>query len=1003
MNVFVLGSPTSREILDYSGDKLAAYVPRCSLASAFSAPLSGIDLSAISDEFTRSVVACDVKSELEQMIRTTPFDLFLYDPLEERFDIGLFQDGAACTLSNELIRSRILSQEKMLCRIRSGSEEHYRLWEQGWRKLLSVLDLLGFTNKLRINEIYFASHTESGAGFEPIYNAAWIRDKNAYLKRLYERIRKDLDDECFYQFSEDLLIGADGHKWGKGPFHYRQAYYESAARCLAKDNPRASFVEGFPAPPQSLRSVEAQLAFELQGREIRQYEAISFGDAAHAMTPLISNGEFIKNNGCVWVTFDYEKTIGLFRVPLPAPVPNGSGLTALLYLGMWEKIDYLALGFTDEIDGKTFRHVKINNPKRDAWDIISIDFGSLIYRIQNGFADFIPTTISDARFYIKGKPKPGGAVLGVGWIAAWAKSADAIPETWIAQETGSRFATRADAPEALVNVLVDYFAQCNPKAWEHAKGFLETGKCPIANDVWLEWPAGQRLPEGLHESGTYRYMWHALQPMIALLVYGVQAGQYDAIKAAYRFADAWIATSFEKPDPDVKYAWYDHGTAERTLGLILLHGVAELHGFELEVLSRLRAVIFEHAVLLESEAFYAYHQPFRFHNHAWFQDIALMAAAAAFPRSPQSPRWRMKALHRLDEQINALLVEDDGFVVFVENSIGYHQGIQRLLAFASEVSALSGGKNDVSSALQGVDRWTSYYRYPDGRTPANGDTFRRPNPTNAAETRRYSVREVSARVLPKAGYAVAHGVHDRSPWTLAMTASNINRTHKHDDHLSFTLWFDGVEWLIDPSFYSHEYGDPLPRFLRSASAHNACIVEGAGYDISPGKATLSGSVDDDKFSFLGSHNAISGYEIRRVMEGKLSRLSLAIRDEIIATNELSPMSDERGLLCIQVGDGVNVTLLGSQVRLSHPASTYTLRLSFASEPDEVTVVRGFAKSRALNGVSGLGFQQQVATYGIFLHLPAPGIIEWFIEAESGGAQGAETAGAAMSQRRGPMQ
>jgi hypothetical protein len=91
-----------------------------------------------------------------------------------------------------------------------------------------------------------------------------------------------------------------------------------------------------------------------------------------------------------------------------------------------------------------------------------------------------------------------------------------------------------------------------------------------------------------------------------------------------------------------------------------------------------------------SELFYASHQPTRYHNHAWFQDIALMATALAMKDFPCVEHWLETSISRLTDQLEQLIVRDKGYAVFVENSIGYHRGVQRLVEFAGELERLPG-------------------------------------------------------------------------------------------------------------------------------------------------------------------------------------------------------------------------------------------------------------------------------------------------------------------------
>ncbi|MFP3449976.1 hypothetical protein SB765_34160, partial [Pseudomonas sp. SIMBA_067] len=74
--------------------------------------------------------------------------------------------------------------------------------------------------------------------------------------------------------------------------------------------------------------------------------------------------------------------------------------------------------------------------------------------------------------------------------------------------------------------------------------------------------------------------------------------------------------SYFNADEDRKFAWYDHGTAERLLAFLLIWDIGVRQQFEHRFMVRLRSAIFKHAQLLASEMFYASHQASRYHNHA---------------------------------------------------------------------------------------------------------------------------------------------------------------------------------------------------------------------------------------------------------------------------------------------------------------------------------------------------------------------------------------------------
>jgi hypothetical protein len=180
-----------------------------------------------------------------------------------------------------------------------------------------------------------------------------------------------------------------------------------------------------------------------------------------------------------------------------------------------------------------------------------------------------------------------------------------------------------------------------------------------------------------------------------------------------------------------------------------------------------------------------------------------------------------------------------------------------------------------------LPRFSQFFHYPARSAPAQGDTFRLNNERGDEIQRLKPYRDPACTVLPKAGYAIVKGNHDDGPFMISVLATSLCRTHKHEDNLSFTLFFDGLEWLIDPSFYSHEYKAPLPAYLRSAAAHNCLAIPGRGYSIDPGLAQIDGSSEGTDFVINGQHRAYDNVLIQREIRGSIDRLELQVVDRAI--------------------------------------------------------------------------------------------------------------------------
>jgi len=649
------------------------------------------------------------------------------------------------------------------------------------------------------------------------------------------------------------------------------------------------------------------------------------------------------------------------------PIDSANGVTVCYRVSGWQNVKYIAIGYSVR---NTFQHCKITNIRNDHWEIVSFSAADLLFGIQNKWADVIPVdNIGDVRIYVKGTPSSEGASIACRWATVWQEQAPSKGD--IFGPTSKHTNNSLEEEQNVVGAVLRYINKCNPSVQRHAELYLNEGLLPLTGEKSLHWDIKKPIPDDFSTVGTYRYLWHAMQPVLTLLAYGLENDSIAALSAAREYISNWLERSFFNPDEDVKFTWYDHGTAERLLALLLMHYCGKLHGFDHRFMVRLRYVILKHGQLLESDGFYAAHQATRYHNHAWFQDMALIAAGQLMAAFPCADRWLEKGIERLTDQLKHLIIRDQGYAIFVENSIGYHLGVQRLAEFAGELVAFSGKKSDIPKIAAELDGWSKFLRYPDGRTPSQGDTFRKPNPEDIQLIRRGKPYEASSGiVLTDAGYAVAKGNHDGLPFMVCMFGTSLCETHKHEDNLSFTLFFDGIEWLIDPSFYSHDYTAELPAYLRSAQAHNTHFVVNKKYTDKVSSCSLvrREGVGSDHV-FVGTSSAYEGIVLTREIRLRAECFLLHCTEIV----EADP--NERVYASFHFGEGVIPMVLDEGViELSHPLSGYKLLLT---APTAGVVAQG--RDDRHSSFAGHGFMECTETYSAFF--PIKNKLEWSLHFE----------------------
>ena len=652
----------------------------------------------------------------------------------------------------------------------------------------------------------------------------------------------------------------------------------------------------------------------------------------------------------------YELRVAFDDTPL-------TGVGARLRLTGWDAVRYVAVGLTT---GETYRHVKMAHVKPDGWFEFGFDVHDLLFRVQNGDGAVGAEAYDAMRIFVSGTPCDDGAEIAVSDVFAWRSD--------LAADRSDGAPVRVD--DAALGAILRYWDQV-ASAWpEQAEAMLTGGDCPVNVGTMTDWALHDPRPAGTLTNKSLAYSWHAAYPALVLLRRAAEGADARALCTARGWVQDWLASHADGPASDRRYVWYDHGVAERLLVLIVLAVLDQRCGPDVRFAARLRAAIVAHARLLASGGFYAFNQVNRYHNHAWFQDAALLATGVLLPGLPGAAAWRETALERIADQFGTLIVREDGYAVFAENSIGYHRAIMPLVRLVDELIAASGVPAPFGDLWHDLDVFWRAFRYPDDRAMTVGDSFRLPNPA-ADDKRAEDPFEPGLTVLPRAGYAIAKGRDGPVSFVLCQAAPSVTTTHKHEDDLALAFYADGVEWLCDPSFFSHGYDEPLPAFLRSAAAHCMARVPDAPYRLLPGASELSGSEQAGRFRIDGESRAMLGVIYSRRVEGRLDTLGLTVTERLRQASGESP--PPAGRLAFQLGDGVRAEAARDGFVLRHPASTLALRLRFDRE---VGPVRRVADRRGedgtVGGVIGLGFMQAVAGETIDVPMPPDGTLTWTI-------------------------
>jgi Family of unknown function (DUF6270)/Heparinase II/III-like protein len=235
--LLIFGSCVSRDIFNYPYDKaqmvLVDFYCRSSIASLVAQPIEiPPAVQNIASPFQKRMAERDMTKDFLKNLPGLQFDYLLLDLIDERLSLYVEPDGRACTISPALIGAGFPGESNGGSTIHSGTEEFWRLWEAGWLILADKLRGLGLLDRLLVNQVFWGSRMENGGIFDQHYPSEYIDSANKFLDRMYQRITADIPSEQFLRFDHGLMTGSLTHRWGISPFHYIDAYYQTALQQL---------------------------------------------------------------------------------------------------------------------------------------------------------------------------------------------------------------------------------------------------------------------------------------------------------------------------------------------------------------------------------------------------------------------------------------------------------------------------------------------------------------------------------------------------------------------------------------------------------------------------------------------------------------------------------------------------------------------------------------------------------------------------------------------------
>lgn len=686
---------------------------------------------------------------------------------------------------------------------------------------------------------------------------------------------------------------------------------------------------------------------------------------------------FNKKNNAFEIDFKRnEKEIDIYTISFE--IENEvlcTGASLKLALDNWESISYIAFGMIDKTE---YKHVKMKNYREKEPFIIEFSIFDLAWKIQNEYIQCDEFLSNKIKIFIKGKPKELENLIiyslclfnEKNYPSFRLKTINGYSEVKEFSKVWSKTELKKTNVQHVNKILHDYLLKSNMSYKDDAEFYLSGRGVSLAKNVEITF--FREISECIQDNITMRYFFHSQQQVLTLLLFYEDTKDISALFAARDLINHWVDIHYKQKTNDLKYCWYDHGTAERLIVLVRLFVLSNEVGSDFRFLANLLTLIYNHAKLLSSEVFYARDQNYRYHNHGLFQDIALLSTSLILDFFESSCDWKEIALSRMIDQFNHLIYTEGKYSVLKENSPGYHASTSRMVELIVGMLEASGDDEHFEKfqlLYEQMNNFTEIITYPGGRIPAIGDTFRNSNSMHLAKLSRKYSQEVGFFGLDKAGYAVANGTDDDVDFKFILIAPNLNKTHKHEDHLSFVLFYDGIEWLTDPSFYSHQYEDSIPSYLRKASAHNAVFLKDEEYSNELYIATIQTKTAGSHFTINGSHTAYINKKVVRVVDGFTDKLNFKFIDKVETDSD-----DSIATLAFHCGESIVPELLAEGVVLKSSLSDECLLLSL---PEGVQVTVNYGKtSPDYSGWLGAGFTEVQETYSLCCSIDCNTEIEW---------------------------
>lgn len=316
-----------------------------------------------------------------------------------------------------------------------------------------------------------------------------------------------------------------------------------------------------------------------------------------------------------------------------------------------------------------------------------------------------------------------------------------------------------------------------------------------------------------NNANTYQTYLHGLGIVTDLLKVSIYDNKNDLLKSAKDIIVDW---EVKNPVTKKGYVWKEHPVSTRINNIVEFQETTPDFKIPEDVFSR----------ILKTHCDYLYNERnYKSNNHGLMMDYALLNASRFITNKKDKNMYIDKAMYR----VKYLLLRDfSRRGVHLENSPEYHRLVLNLIKKIELVLKKikrNLGK-DETELINLAHEYKQYIIQPNNKYPLIGDTG---NIYDKNIKKNYS-----DFVDYESGVAILQNKNttDLEKSVMLTFKSGYHKlTHKHKDDLSYSLYIEGNELLVDSGKYSYNSKDPVRKHLFSPKGHNTIFFENKMYKL----------------------------------------------------------------------------------------------------------------------------------------------------------------------------